>query len=340
MWASLSGWVDELALTLGKVFDPPAFREGPAGPPPELEDLVAEQRAHPPAVRWPARLERRVGRLRLTMPAIGVETFADFHPAAATAGPFSSAVGNGADTLFVYHHGLGEFPHDGSAAMILGRPGIRERVDWIAIKGPHHEMPSAVALHLLRSEGSFVRGLFSSVFAARAIAEHLRPQYRYLVLGGISMGGVISLIEGAVGSLFDLHVPILAGPDLGSVLLDSSFTRVVSKAYLKTGAARNLPERLNLASYLRSRDGPPIRAVLATYDRLFRLDPQLGGYARIPRAEVKVVSGGHITGALRFRAVGAIVAAALERELWSRPQAPAAAAAVPAPAAQAAAAAA
>jgi hypothetical protein len=311
IWRSISEWVDDLTLSAIRVFEPRAFRASGGCEPPDLESLVRELEARPPAIRWPAALERRVGRIRLALPTVAVDTFFDFHPARDRA----------ADTLYVYHHGLGEFPHDGSAARILTRGALRDRVDWIAIKGPGHEHPSAVYGELLLTHATFARGLLASVFAARAIATYLRPRYRHVVLGGMSMGGVITLIEAALpgGSAFDLHVPLMAGPDLESVMMRSGFSRVICSRYKRRYEEAPFGNRLEIVSRLAGPGGPPIRAVLARYDRLFMLEHQRPAYGRIPRAAVEVIAGGHLTAATQFGTLGAIVESYLERELWSKP---------------------
>lgn len=314
MWKSLSETLDELTLSLHRILVEPAFRGSPHGAPPDFDALIAEETARPPEVRWPAQLERRVGRLRVRIPALELETFADFHPAEDPR----------TDTLFVWHHGLGEFPHDGAAGAIFAQGRLRDRVDWMAIKGAHHETPRAISEHLLKSHETFARVLLSSVFVARALAAPLRERYRHVVMGGISMGGVVSLLEAAAGgSRFDLHVPVLAGPDIAQVLFKSSFTRVVCRRYLKREG-----ESVRLAIDLGSRlegEGTPIRALLASYDRLFCCAPQRAAYARIPRARVEVMSGGHVTAALRFPTLAAFVTGALEGELWAKAAAPTAA---------------
>jgi hypothetical protein len=312
MWRSLAENVDELVLAFHRIMCEPAFRASAPGAPPTLDALVAEQEARPPRVCWPARFERRLGRLRVALPVLGVETFADFHPARAP----------GADTLVIYHHGLGEFPHDASAARILGRGRLADRVDWIALRAAHHETLRAMSDRLLLSHENFARSLACSVFVARALAAGLRGRYRHLVLAGVSMGGVIALIEAAIGSRFDLCVPINAGPDIADVLLRSSFARVVDRRYARRAGralGADLPSRL-------AGEGPPIRAILATYDRLFRFDAQRAAYARIPRAAYEVISAGHVTAPIQFRAMAAFVERTLEAELWARRGVPASAA--------------
>lgn len=205
-------------------------------------------------------LRATLGRLELRMPVCGVESFIDFHPARSPE----------AQTLVVYHHGLKETPHDGSARLILGDRALRDRIDWVAIKEPHHDAAANVFGRLLASERSFADALFSSVFAARAVAAYFRPHYRHIILAGMSMGGVIALVEQTIGFVFDLALPIMAGPHLASVLLRSSFARVVSPEYRRRCERMgDLAERLDVAGYIARREGPPIRAVLARDDRLF-----------------------------------------------------------------------
>jgi hypothetical protein len=317
MWkTAVAKLVDDVVIGVNCVLRPErALRASEPGAPPGLAALEAEQAARPPEIRWPARLERRVGRIRLRMPVIDFDTFADFHPARDPR----------ADTLFIYHHGLGEFPHDGSAARILSRGRLAERVDWFAIRGPHHDSRASVDLRLISSQERFARGLLSAVATVRAIARHLRGAYRHVVAGGMSLGGVISLIEAATGSAADLCVPLMAGPDLESVLLRSAFSRIICPRYLERAASERFSSELDLASRLARTDGPPVRAVISAHDQLFRLEAQAPAYARVPRAAYDVIEGGHITGALQFARLASLIERSLERELWSRAPAPLAA---------------
>lgn len=306
MWKAFSGFCDDLVLGVNCVLrGKPALSESGPGAGPAVDELIAEQAARPPEIRWPARFERRVGRLSIRMPVIGFDTFADFHPARGEA-----------DTLFVYHHGLSEFPHDGSASRILTKGELRERVDWIAIRGCHHDSAESVGRRLTHCHVAFARGLLSSIYTARALAEGLRGRYKHVVLGGMSMGGVISLLEGALGSEFDLLVPLMAGPDLEDVLLRSSFSRIVCRRYRARGSAEVCTSRFDITSRL-ALDGPPIRAVLASHDRLFRIDAQRAAYGRVRRAHLTIINAGHITGAIRFWTLAAAVERALAEELWA-----------------------
>ncbi|HVY61005.1 MAG TPA: hypothetical protein VHF22_05095 [Planctomycetota bacterium] len=262
MWKSrpVSKLVDDAVIGFGCVFSPIRILQlSRPGAPPTIAALEAEQAARPPEIRWPERLERRPGRIRMRMPVMGFDTFLDFHPARDP----------GADTLFIYHHGLREFPHDGSAARILGRGRLAERCDWVAIRGAHHDSRASVDARLTCSQESFARGLLSSVATVRAVARRLRGRYRHVVAGGMSMGGVIALIEAATGSAVDLTVPLMAGPDLEAVLLRSAFTRIVCPRYRARPASERFSSELDLAERLARTEGPPVRAVLSIDDQLF-----------------------------------------------------------------------
>ena len=305
LWKTFSTGLDDLMLGLDSQRMPRAFRSA-AKSPPTLDELVARHEADPPQIQWPARFERRQQRIPITMPRAECETFADFHPAR---GP--------ADTLIVYHHGLNEFPHDASASRVLTKGRLRERADWLAIRGAHHDDGKRSTFgRLLVSPESFADGLVSSVYAARAIATHLGPRYQHVVMVGMSMGGVISLLESATGSAFDMYVPLMSGPGLESLVYDSAFTRIVDRDYLRRSRAGGLAEQLDIASRLEG-EGPPIRALLSSYDRLFHLEPQQAAYARVSRAQVTVISGGHISAAFRLGRIAQHIEQAIDEELWS-----------------------
>jgi hypothetical protein len=219
----------------------------------------------------------------------------------------------------LYHHGLSELPHDATGRPILSRAGADGRFDWVIVKAPHHDDRSSVALRFLASTTTFGRCLLGSVFAARALARALKARfgYRHIAFAGMSMGGVIALLDASLsGSPFALHMPLLAGPDVADVLLRSSFSRIVCRRAHRAASASPDLERLDLAARLGT-PGTPIRAVLTTHDRLFRIEAQRRAYARIPRARLIEMDAGHVTGALRFRALASIVRATLERELWA-----------------------
>jgi len=311
LWRALSVLVDESILSFRAMRRPPAMAGDAGLAPPAFETLAAEHAARPPEAILPSAISRDPAhptRLLLRFPALGVTSIGDFHPSGAIP----------PDTLVLYHHGLAEFPHDATARGILTRANADARFDWACIQAPHHEDQRTVGSRLLASQASFGRCLLGSVYALRALAQALQARfgYRHVALAGMSMGGVITLLDASLeGSPFGLHVPLMAGPDLADVILRSSFAKIVSPLMRRAAAASPDLDRLDLALRLQGA-GTPIRAVLSTHDRLFRLAAHRAGYARIPRAGVLEIDAGHVTGALRFGTLARHVRGALEADLW------------------------
>lgn len=301
---AFSSWVDDLVLTavvLGEVRR--GFSRTRPLDPPRFEELLEELRAAPPALAWPAGRPRR--RVAVSLPALGEASFLDLFPARGEA-----------DTLVVYHHGLGEIPHDMVPRLLRLSPRLA-RCDLVALKGIDHQDARQVNARLLADRERFVRGLIGSAAVARAVARQARPRYRHLALCGVSLGGVVSLVEASREPRFDVHVPFVAGPDLADVLFASSFARLVQAGWRRRERRAAWTRELVLTERLAAEPGPPIRALLAEGDALFRCAAQQAAYARIPRATVAVRPGGHITLAARVDLLAAHLAQALREVCWA-----------------------
>jgi hypothetical protein len=245
-------------------------------------------------------------RVRADLPAVGERTFFDVFRARERA-----------DTLVVYHHGLGEIPHDiAMRAMRAGSRTLRERCDVVCVKGLHHQSWRIVNGKLLADRDLFVRCLVASASLVREIAKQQRSRYRHLVLCGISMGGVITLVEGSREPRFDLYVPFMAGPNLADVLLRSYFSRTIQSRYLKRARRSDWQPMLDMTERLAACEGPPIRPLLARSDRLFRVHAQREAYARIPRAQVRECAGGHITAAVRVDQLARHLVRCMHEHVW------------------------
>lgn len=311
MRAALGRLVDEVAtLFMVMTEKQRGFSRTRPGPPLPYDQLLAEAAEVPPRFVWPEGASRRT-RVSVELPHLGRETYFDLIPATGTA-----------DTLLVYHHGLGEIPHDTlPRALRFASRRLRERCDIVVIKGLQHEHMHAVS-DLIADRELFSRCLVASASLARAIADQRRAAYAHRALFGTSMGGVISLIEAGRDPRFDLYVPLVAGPDLADVLLESVFSRLVQGRYLRRARKAEWRDRLDLTSHFSPDPGPPIRPLLGEADLLFRIEQQRAGYARIPRARVTTCPGGHITACVRADNVLRHLLRQLEAECWSPAPAP------------------
>jgi hypothetical protein len=309
MSLTFGAFVDQFILSASIVLEAKrGFSETAHGPPPEFETLLEEFHLSPAVIHWRTKGQRSARqRVRVELPAVGAETYFDEY----------AATGERPDTLVVYHHGLGEIPHDivpRAFRLLNGR--IRSRCDMIVVKGLHHEDMVSVSTRLTADRDVFLRSLVASATLVNAIAKAKRDQYTHLVICGISMGGVISLLEAATEPGFDLYVPFMAGPNLRDVLFESFFARTIQAGWLRRARTSEWIARLDISGLLAG-DGPPIRPLLAASDRLFRRPVQAAAYARIPRAQVHGCTGGHLSSAARVDRLVRHLVAMLDETVWS-----------------------
>ncbi|MHC4392259.1 MAG: hypothetical protein ACYS22_13230 [Planctomycetota bacterium] len=297
--------LDELIIT-GAVMTQGqrAFSRTRAGEPPRPEELFEASKAYPPKIHWPDRFDRPT-RIRVELPVVQKESFLDFRP------------GRGeVDTLWVYHHGLGEIPHDAVAKVVHRSKTLGGRCDLIMLKAVHHRSQWDVRQHFLRCRSDMIGYIAASTAVAAAVGEQLRPRYKHLVLSGTSLGGMITLSQSIFEPHYDLYCPFVAGPMLSEVLLNSSFSRTVSAGFRRRERKAPWLRNLDLDQRLRDSEGPPIRALLGRSDRLFRLDAQLRGYKGVKRAKVSIIEGGHISTPANVRAIARHLKTSLREVCW------------------------
>jgi len=283
-----------------------AFHDTADGPPPTADALIEEVEAARPEIDWPTNRPLSRRRLRVGLPSMGLETFLDFIPATRP----------NPDTLLVYHHGLGEIPHDAVAMVIRRRGLLAERADMVLLKAPHHESPFAVTERFLANRNFFARVLATQAGTAKEVARAIGDRYRHRVMAGVSMGGLITLAEACYDPCFDLGIPVVAGPVLHDVLLRSSFRRTVAGGFRRRESRAPWLRMMDMDPHLEGRMSPPLRPLLARSDRLFRLRVQREAYARIPCAKVREFEGGHATGVLRMGRVARHIVDAIREVRW------------------------
>lgn len=316
LWGPFSQLVDELTLLgVTSLQYPRGFSATRPGLPPSFDQLLEEVRRAPPSIRWPARLDRSA-RVPIEVPAADGKTFLDWWPAPAT------RRGKPADTLVVYHHGLAEVVHDVVPRILSVRGALKSRCDWAVLKALHHESLSSVHSRFTADRDGFMRCLLASASVARQVAKAQRGRYRHLVLCGVSLGGLVTQIEACREPRYDLYVPMVSGPDLLDVLCRSSFSRGIQAARVREARRGEWKLSLDLSGLLaRDPNGPPIRPLLASHDRLFRYPAQRSAWDKVARARVSVAPGGHITVAANTLALRWHLLAALGEVCWNAPQA-------------------
>lgn len=305
IWAQVCGMVDEVALFVGNNLGAARpMSKTPFVAPPSRERLRAELDANPPRVLWP-NMPRVKGRVRIELPTLGTHSFCDMLPSRSP----------DADTLVVYHHGLGELPHSLLARLVRRHKVLRDRVDLVALKQVHHQNPSSVC-RLVSHRDYFARAIAAQSATADVIATTLGERYRYLIMMGVSMGGMITLGAAAVSKAFDAYLPIVAGPDLGDLLFHSSFGRYVPSQHRRQEMHAPWAGWHSITPMLTDPRGAPICALLGRYDRLFRLQPQLRAYKHVPRASVRVIDSGHVLAPGTISPMALHLSEVLEKDVW------------------------
>lgn len=271
----------------------------------EYDVYMEPFRQQPPRFHWPKDRPRRRVRLKVELPAMDYVTCADFTPARGEA-----------DTLVVYHHGLGEIPHHRLPRLLFLNRELRQRCDLLALRAIHHESWPRVRDRLLVDIHEFCQALAASAAMAKTAARERGAGYRHLVMCGVSMGGVVSLVESLEPS-FDLYVPIIAGPDLLDVMLRSGFSRVIQRRFRQVEGPKRWLQDFDLTSWLQSAESRPLRPILARDDRLFRYAIQKDAYASLPGARITTMEGAHFTGALNIPVVSGHLRRAIDEHCWA-----------------------
>jgi hypothetical protein len=306
----ISSWLDNALLHGGRIVGPNrAFAGTRRAEPPKFNELIREMEEAPPEVQWQrARKVLFWERVPTSLPSFNYQSYLDLH----------RAPGDRADTLVIYHHGLGEIPHDILPNFMFRHPGLRRRCDWIAIKGIHHRTWNEVSGRLLRDRNIFIRSLVASAALCKKIATDIGKNYKHVVMAGTSMGGIISMIESIHDPQFQLYVPFIAGPNLADVMLKSDFRCMIHSAFRRREQRAPWLHELDMTWRLEERSGPPIRPLLARSDRLFRYEKQMESYSRIEHAEVSSFEGGHLTGAINVVAFARHLHAAVDQHCWQK----------------------
>lgn len=272
---------DRLHVHLVSRVMPSAFRHGSTSP--TLHDHLAAVRLELP----PLTTERhyRVTAQTLIGP---VET------------GYQVRLGGRADLpALVYHHGIAEMPYDKSFRLIF-RTRQPIPAHLAAVQAPFHRSWLTVR------EGTLT---FSHFMAMCAVSVKLMDAVRGLLveygaqgslLTGTSLGGFIALLHHLQRGTADRYAPLLAGPDLSHIMLDTHFRRFLAPQ--AQAQAEHLQSRLDYRQAFEASDTRRVFPLLARYDLDVSYDYHEACYAA-SGVPVVTLQRGHITGAMTFGAL-------------------------------------
>lgn len=211
--------------------------------------------------------------------------------------------------VVLYHHGIAEMPYDKTFRGIFR---ARHLVDahLVAVRAPFH-----------RTWRDLIPGLatLKSFLAMCAVAVQLIEVVRHTLVGcgahgslvtGTSLGGFVSLMHHLVYGTADVYVPLLAGPDLAHIMLETHYCRYLAPQALEQ--PRPIRALLDFRQAFQASDTQHIFPLLARYDLDMLYAHHYACYAArgVP---VVTIERGHITGSLAFTALRAHVLSCLRK---------------------------
>jgi hypothetical protein len=225
------------------------------------------------------------------------ETFYDFYPGSSVHGrPVNCARPR---VLAVYHHGMGEYPHDITFERTLLGNDPLVGVDLIALKATyHHPLLVPSRNHAFLADATcWIEMMADSVALAGYLADRHRARYDGLFMSGISLGGIITLATLAYRDCFDLYQPMMAGPDLPEHLRQSLFVH-----FTKGAAVASLEQDRDLLSLnfvaAVEKNLDRVQFLAAEHDPVFRVDLLRELAKRLPDLRLEVLPFAHIPGCM------------------------------------------
>jgi len=210
--------------------------------------------------------------------------------------------------VLVYHHGIAEMPYDKSFRGIF-RGSLATAAHLVAVRAPFHR----TWLDLLPGLAD-MRHFLAMCAVAVQLGEAVRRALlergaRCSLVVGTSLGGFLALLHYLRLGTAAGYVPLLAGPDLAHVMLDTHYRHFLAPQALAQATA--LQALLDLRQDFQASDTRRVWPLLARYD----LDMFYAHHATCYTANsvpIVTIERGHITGSLTFAALRAHVLTRLQ----------------------------
>jgi len=221
MWAPLAKFIDLSILSLVAATRPNYLRDDPAPPEHSAAELLEEWQSAKVDLAEES-MDGRVTRYDVRISGAG-----QTHETVL----YHERWVEPTRRLMVYHHGLGEFPPNRSYKRLIGSrrdPLPADRVLMVAIG--HVPGRRDLRRRLSRIDG-FVAMLGCGVATAKAVADRFGDRYDRMVMGGMSLGGLIAMIETMHEPRYRCNVSLAATPFIAGLLVKSSLSRLVDSGY-------------------------------------------------------------------------------------------------------------
>ena len=211
--------------------------------------------------------------------------------------------------LLIFHHGLGEIPHNHTFRGIFPRH-MPVDAHLVMVQAPFHRSH----IECLRGLATLSRFLAMCAVSV-ALIEALRLAFaargaQGCLVAGISLGGFVTLLHHLSHGTASRYAPLLAGPDLAHAFLSTpcrGFLTPQARAH-----PADLPARLDFRQAFRASDTRHILPLLGQYDLWMPCAHHQAEYAAngVP---VAMIDRGHMTGSWAFARLRAHLLACLAR---------------------------
>ncbi|MFN2135034.1 MAG: hypothetical protein ACK2UK_03715 [Candidatus Promineifilaceae bacterium] len=176
--------------------------------------------------------------------------------------------------LFIYHHGLAEYPYTSSWQRLIPKD-VAFPAHTVVVQAPyHHNMSDPLRLGFASVEHIY-QMFAGSLRIMRTVQEQFEEQgAAFTVIGGLSWGGITSLLYEGIFDVSRATVPMFASPKLSQAIWDASemFNRRLPVK------REELDELLDFTSLYQHIDQHRVFPVMGEHDVFFRLENHASVY--------------------------------------------------------------
>lgn len=203
-------------------------------------------------------------------------------------------LGHAGKLLIVYHHGLGEVPNELSfRRLLLRQRGPALPADLVCYHTTGHRTPKEVGQSLSTLTG-FQTMVGDSLAAMHAISREFRRRYKRIVYVGLSLGGIVGVIEAALSAGFDLNVSVISHFDTVHTITQTSFRRIVDSGFLASCPIELMEMGLDIDRFMTAAQRRLVM-VNGIHDDYFDIELARQMWGRFGRIDHREIPHGHIS---------------------------------------------
>ena len=198
--------------------------------------------------------------------------------------------------VIIYHHGTNETPPEMSFNKILLPSKEAIPANLVFVRGAFNSSLRTFTKSIARLENYAAMLALSAVVMERLVDYVRQLGMGPVIISGISLGGFVTNIHHTYFNSADAYAPLLAGPQLESVFLDSIYRKLVTLA--TSGSENQIRNALRFLEDYQQVDHSNLFPLLGRYDQYILYDTQQQAYG--PDVSITTLDKSHVTGALAY----------------------------------------